>query len=191
MEILNEIEKAKELSEMALAFDGIARTKIIHTRDIIVDERVRFQCSHSGCRDYGQRLMCPPHTPSVDKFKKVLSGYYMALLVQLIGTIKNKDNWEPETNEWALQLHDIIYKLEKKAFALGFPFASGLIGGSCKLCNECPGEKDFNARCLQRDKARPSMEAMGIDVLSTCKNTEMEVTFASDKVIWTGIILLA
>ncbi len=33
--------------------------------------------------------MCPPHIPSVDEFKKVVSDYYMALLVQLAGTIKD------------------------------------------------------------------------------------------------------
>jgi predicted metal-binding protein len=105
--------------------------------------------------------------------------------------VKNKENWEPETDQWALRLHDIIYKLEKKAFSLGFPFAAGLIGGSCKLCQECPGEKDSNAKCIQREKARPSMEAMGIDVLSTCKNAGIEVEFSPEKVIWSGMILLA
>ena len=190
MDFLVEIEKAKELKTLALSFEGIFMAKLMHARDIVVDERVRFQCSYSGCRDYGRRLMCPPHTPSVDDFKKVLAGYYMALLIQLTGTIKNKENWEPETDQLALLLHDIIYKLEKKAFSLGFPFAAGLIGGSCKLCRECPGEKDSNARCLHPEKARPSMEAMGIDVLSMCKKAGMEVTFSSDKVIWTGMVLL-
>jgi predicted metal-binding protein len=191
VDILVEFEKAKEIKEMALAFEDITEAKLIHTRNIVVDERVRFQCIYSGCRDYGRRLMCPPHTPSVAKFKKVLSGYYMALLVKLEGTVKNKENWEPETDQWALRLHDIIYKLEKKAFSLGFPFAAGLIGGSCKLCQECPGEKDSNAKCIQREKARPSMEAMGIDVLSTCKNAGIEVEFSPEKVIWSGMILLA
>ncbi|MDD4569357.1 MAG: DUF2284 domain-containing protein [Tepidanaerobacteraceae bacterium] len=191
MEFLVEIEKAKELKEMALSFEDVVQVKLIHTKVIVVDERVRYQCSYSGCRDYGRRVMCPPHTPSIEEFKKVLSRYYMALLVQLEGTIINKDNWERETDQWALRLHDIIYKLEKKAFSLGFYFAAGLIGGSCKLCQECPGEKDSNAKCLHRDKARPSMEAMGIDVLSTCKNLGMEVAFSPDKVIWTGMTLLA
>jgi len=191
MDFLVEIEKAKELKTLAQSFENIAVAKLIHTRDIEVDERVRYQCSYSGCRDYGKRFMCPPYTPSVDEFKKVLSRYYMALLVQLTGTIKDKDNWEPETNRLALRLHDIVYKLEKKAFALGLPFAAGLIGGSCKLCTKCPVEKDNNARCLHREKARPSMEAMGIDVLLTCKRAGLEVTFSPDEVIWTGLVLLA
>ncbi|NLZ54495.1 MAG: DUF2284 domain-containing protein [Thermoanaerobacteraceae bacterium] len=191
MDLLVEIEKAKELKIFAESFEDNTSAKLIHTREIVVDERVRYQCSYSGCREYGKRLMCPPHTPSVDEFKKVLIRYYMALIVQLTGPIKDKDNWEPETNRWALRLHDIVYKLEKKAFALGFPFAAGLIGGSCKLCTKCPVESDNNARCLHREKARPSMEAMGIDVLSTCKKVGLEVAFMPDEVVWTGLVLLA
>jgi predicted metal-binding protein len=48
VEIIDEIEKAKEIQRMALAFEGIIEAKIIHTRDIVVNERVRFQCSYSG-----------------------------------------------------------------------------------------------------------------------------------------------
>lgn len=190
MDFLTEIEKAKELKTLALSFDNISSAKLIHTRDIVVDERVRYQCSYSGCREYGKRLMCPPYTPSVDEFKNILARYYMALLVQLTATIKDNDNWEPETNKWALELHDIIYKLEKKAFALGFPFAAGLIGGSCKLCPTCPVEKDKSAICVDRERARPSMEAMGIDVLLTCKRVGVEITFSPGQVIWTGMILI-
>jgi len=191
MDLLVEIEKAKELQAFAESFEDITHSKLIHTRDIVVDERVRYQCSYSGCREYGKRLMCPPYTLEVDEFRKVIGRYYMALLVQLTGTIKDKDNWEPETDRWGLKLHDIVYKLEKKAFALGFPFAAGLIGGHCKLCARCPVEMNNNAKCLNREKARPSMEGMGVDVLSTCKNVGLEIAFNPGQVVWTGLVLLA
>jgi len=191
MDLLLEIEKAKELISFAESFEDNIRFKLIHAREIVVDERVRYQCSYSGCREYGKRLMCPPYTPAVDEFKKLLERYYMALLLQLTGDIKDKDNWEPETQNWALKLHDIVHKLEKKAFALGFPFAAGLIGGPCKLCAKCAVENDATAKCIHRDKARPSMEAMGIDVLSTCKKVGLEIAFTPGQVIWTGLILLA
>jgi len=191
MDILTEIEKAKELKVFAESFENITSSKLIHTREIVVDERVRYQCCYSGCREYGKRLMCPPYTLNVDDFKRVLNSYYLALLIQLTGSIKNMDNWEPETDSWGLKLHDIVYRLEKKAFGLGFPFAAGLIGGHCKLCDKCPVERDNNAMCLHREKARPSMEGMGIDVLSTCKNADLQLTFEPGKVVWIGLVLLA
>lgn len=190
MEFLDQIENAKKLKDEAMGFQGVYRAKLIHVKDIAIDDRVRFQCCFSGCRDYGKKLMCPPKTPSVDEFRKVLAKYYMGLLVQVEGKIIDRNNWEPETDQFALKLHDIIYKLEKKAFSYGFPFAAGLIGGSCKLCEMCPGEKDLNAQCIKREKARPSMEAMGIDVMTTCKNTGMNVTFSPEKIVWTGLVLI-
>lgn len=191
MELLIEMEKARELVDAALTFDNIKLAKLIHTRDIIVDERVRYQCAYSGCREYGRKLMCPPYTLSVDEFKKVLSRYYMALLVQLEGEIISKANWEPESDRWALKLHDVVYQLENKAFGLGFPFAAALIGGSCKLCKECAGINSSKPMCIHREKARPSMEAMGVDVLKTCSNIGINIDFSPDKVTWTGFVLLS
>jgi len=190
MEFLDQIEGAKKLQDEAMCFDDVSRAKLLHAKDIVIDDRVRFQCSFSGCRNYGKKLMCPPNTPTVDEFRKIIDRYYMGLIVQVESDIIDKDNWEPEVAQFALRLHDIIYRLEKRAFAFGFPFAAGLIGGSCKLCKECAGDKDPNATCVNREKARPSLEAMGIDVITTCKRAGMEVVFSPGKVVLTGLVLI-
>jgi predicted metal-binding protein len=181
MDFGQQIDKARNLITFLIEM-GAWRAKLIKTRDIIVDERVRFQCAHSGCRDYG-KLMCPPNTPAVDEFRKVLGRYTFGIILQVKGEIKGED-WQKESDMYALKLHDLVYRGEKQAFALGFPFAAGLIGGSCKLCSEC-GEK-----CSNRSRARPSLEAVGIDVIGTCKNADMPVSFEKGRVIWTGLILL-
>jgi predicted metal-binding protein len=186
MDFLEQIEKAKELLSFALNIEGMSGSKLIHIKSVVVDDRVRFQCSQSGCRDYGKKLKCPPNTPSVDEFRKVLSSYFMALVVQMRAGIHDIKNWESETDELALKLHDAVYKIEKKAFSLGFPFAAGLIGGSCKLCKECPGA----SVCIKPEKARPSMEGLGIDVIATCRNIGLEVVFSPDTIVWTGMILI-
>jgi len=188
MELLEKMEKAKELLDFALNTQGLSRAKLIQVKDVVVDERVRFQCSYSGCREYGKRLMCPPNTPEVEDFKKILSRYFMALLIQFEGKITDRENWLPETDAAALKLHEAVYKIEKKAFSLGFPFAAGLIGGPCKLCDKCEGLQ--TSTCIHREKARPSMEGLGIDVMATCKNAGYEMAFSLEKVVWTGLILL-
>jgi predicted metal-binding protein len=190
MELLEEVDRARKLLDFALECEGVCRAKLIHTRNIVVDERVRFQCGHSGCREYGRRLMCPPYNPGVEEFRRVLSGYFMAMLLQVEGSITG-ENWEPETDALALKLHDAVYRLEKKAFSLGFPFAAGFIGGPCKLCGECPGVRNPQTGCISREKARPSMEGMGIDVIATCKNAGMDIEFSPGKVVWTGMLLLS
>ncbi|NPV45039.1 MAG: hypothetical protein HPY70_13875 [Firmicutes bacterium] len=45
-------------------------------------------------------------------------------------------------------------------------------------------------KCSNRSRARPSLEAVGIDVIGTCKNADMPVSFEKGQVIWTGLILL-
>lgn len=181
MDFLQKIENAKKVLEFAKSCEGVFKVKLIETRNIAVDERVRFQCSHSGCREYGKRLMCPPYVPEVEEFKKVLSNYIIGLLISVKGNPE-------DVFRLAGLLHEAVYSTEKKAFSLGFPFAAGLIGGPCNLCEKCPtGE---NAKCIKREKARPSMEAMGIDVLKTCKNAGMDMEFKEGEVTWTGLLLL-
>ncbi|MDI3534946.1 MAG: hypothetical protein PWQ82_1311 [Thermosediminibacterales bacterium] len=181
MDFLEQIQNAEKIIEFLKEL-GAYRVKLIKTRDIVIDERVRFQCQHSGCPNFG-KPMCPPNVPDVESFNKTLNRYTFGILVQVKGEIKGED-WVKETDVYALKLHDYVYKAEKKAFSLGFPFAAGLIGGSCKLCAEC------SKTCSNREKARPSMEAMGIDVLATCRKAGMPVCFKKDQVVWTGLVLL-
>ncbi|MGB9812162.1 MAG: DUF2284 domain-containing protein [Thermovenabulum sp.] len=181
MDLIQKFENAKKVLEFAKSCEGVTDVRLIDARDIVVDDRVRFQCSHSGCREYGKRFMCPPKVPDVEEFKKVLAHYIMALLIQIKGPAE-------DVLKLSKLLHNAVYKTEKKAFSLGFPFAAGLIGGPCNLCEKCPeGE---NARCINREKARPSMEAMGIDVLKTCKNAGMNLEFKNGEITWTGLVLI-
>ena len=190
MEFIEQVDRAKELLEEALKTEDVWKAKIIRTKDLVIDRRVRFQCSHSGCREYGKNFMCPPYISPVDEFQEVLAGYFMALIVQLKGDIKAERNWEPEADAWALRFHDIIYDLEKKAFSLNFPFASGLIGGSCKLCDPCFAAKGTSTSCRYPEKARPSMEALGVDLMATCTRVGLPIDFKPGQVIWTGLVLI-
>lgn len=187
---LDEIEKAKMLQSKALDYNEICYATLLHTRDVVINERVRFKCSYSGCSEYGNRLMCPPYIPKVREFKEILSCYYMALLVQLEADIANTKDPIKKAYEYAKKLNLIICELEKEAFNLGFCFSSGLIGGSCKLCKVCPVKDNPSAKCINPQKARPSMEGLGIDVMGTCKNLGIDISFSTDKVVWTGLVLI-
>jgi len=91
----------------------------------------------------------------------------------------------------AKRLHELVNLGERTAFEEGFRFATGLIGGCCRLCDECEGVKP-GGRCAHPYKARPSMEAMGIDVTATTEKAGLEVpSYPIDQsVTWTGLILL-
>jgi predicted metal-binding protein len=78
-----------------------------------------------------------------------------------------------EMRRYGLSLHKIIHQLERKALSLGFPFATGLIGGSCKLCRKCVGPA---GPCRISLMARPSIEGMGIDGFRRLKRLESPLT---------------
>lgn len=162
---------------------GATRAKQINTNNIIVDERVLLKCKIPRCPDYGICPVCPPNTFSTNEVEKIVARFSLAVLVQVDTLV------EPEVDYFkgANILHNVILAGEKAAFISEARFATGLIGGSCHLCSSC--RKGEN--CLLLEKARPSMEAMSIDVLTTVSLAGMPIKFpVIDKVTWTGLILL-
>ena len=181
---------------------GAAHAKVIFTKDIVVDKRVRLKCAVPVCSGYGTHLMCPPNVMSVDEFREILSAYKKALLFQVeadCGSLdrapgeslsKRVEDRITEPDESMKKLHLLVNALETMAFKRGFHFATGLIGGQCMLCPECipPGS---GKACRHPFEARPSMEAMGIDVVRTCERVGLKISLSSkESVRWTGLVLL-
>jgi predicted metal-binding protein len=176
----------------ALEEAGATRTTLIRAKDVVVDDRVRMKCRIPICEAYGQNLMCPPHVPPVEEFRTALAGFSDAVVVQLTASLpKSPDGPKKDVFAAAKRLHELVNLGERTAFQEGFRFATGLIGGCCRLCDECEGVKP-GGRCAHPYKARPSMEAMGIDVTATTEKAGLEVpSYPIDQsVTWTGLILL-
>ena len=176
----------------ALDEAGATRTILIKAQDVVVDERVRLKCRIPICEAYGQNLMCPPHVPPVEEFRRALGEFSDALLVQLTASVpKSSEGPKEDVFSAAKRLHELVNLGERTAFEAGFHFATGLIGGCCRLCDECEGVK-AGGRCAHPFKARPSMEAMGIDVTATTEKAGLEIpSYPIDQsVTWTGLILL-
>ncbi|MCJ7489306.1 MAG: DUF2284 domain-containing protein [Thermoplasmata archaeon] len=183
---------------------GASEAKIIDAKDIVVDKRVRLKCMIPICSDYNRHMMCPPNLMPVEEFADIVGLYKMALIVQIEADVDSSDKSSASlskelcsrlekstnTNEWEEKLHRLINKVEAHAFKEGFYLAAGLIGGSCSLCQECVDPRSGNP-CRHPFEARPSMEAMGIDVVRTCKNVGLPLHLSSDmRIRWTGLVLL-
>jgi predicted metal-binding protein len=181
---------------------GATHAKVIFSKDIVVDERVRLKCSVPVCSSYGTHLMCPPNLIPVSEFKKALSGYSKALILQIEaeydssdrapgGRLTGKlDDEITEPYEAMKELHTLVNAMETLAFKKGFHLAAGLIGGQCQLCAECVSPKSGEP-CRHPFEARPSMEAMGIDVVRTCEKVGLRISLSSkEPVRWTGLVLL-
>ncbi len=183
---------------------GATDAKAISARDIFVDERVRLKCLVPLCQNYGRHLMCPPDLLPMDAFRRILEAYHRAILVQLESDVDSVDKsrgrldrkmarrLERTTGAHMAErrLHAIINDLEAVAFKKGFYLAAGLIGSECLLCEECVGRADAKA-CRHPFRARPSMQALGIDVIKTSRKAGLPVELSSNsEVRWTGLLLL-
>jgi predicted metal-binding protein len=83
--------------------------------------------------------------------REVLDVYHRAILIHC----------KPDADVKA-----IVAELEREIFLSGYWKAFGLGAGPCYFCRQCPVEEK---QCRHADRARPSMEACGIDVFSTVK----------------------
>jgi len=102
----------------------------------------------------------------------------------------------PQTAAYEASLADsqnefarLMTALESAAFKMGYRFATAFAGGDCVLCDVCVG-KDGEA-CRHPFEARPSMEAVGIDVVATAEAAGLAIEMpAADKPCWTGLLLI-
>jgi predicted metal-binding protein len=184
--------------------EGATRAKLIDVKSIVMDRRVTLKCQIPPCDGYNRYYFCPPNTIPYDEFKKILSKYEKAIFIQLemegVNSLEKADTplsgkltekLEKEIyGEYEMKLHRIVNAVEREAFKHGFYFATGLIGGNCKLCEECVDPAKIE-RCRHPFMARPSLEGLGIDVYRTCKNIGMPLELSSkENVRWNGIVLL-
>lgn len=197
-----ELERFSEFIGVALKA-GATAARMIPSSQVMIDERVRLKCEIPRCAGYGRFLTCPPHVMSVDAFSRILSDYKWGLLVQVEAkNIDSRDRGKGRIDRAILKenakLHhpfrrkllEIVEAVESAAFKKGMPFAAGLVGGSCTLCERCVTDKVSTA-CRHPFRARPPMEAVGIDVVKTAQNAGLPIHLSSSKsVIWTGLILL-
>jgi predicted metal-binding protein len=127
---------------------GADEAKVIDAATIVTAPWVRLKCRF-GCELYNEGYCCPPNTPTPDEMREVIEGYQRALLIHCTGV--------PGPSRIAVEL-------EREVFLAGFYKALGLGAGPCRECTRCPPKG-----CAHPDRARPSMEACGIDVYATVR----------------------
>lgn len=152
---------------------GASDAEIITADMVVMDERVRAKCMFPKCSSYGLSAHCPPYTPELTEMKKIINKYQYAILIRVDAPIEDVAGpIAKETGTWkkyGIKRNKIIGKLEAAAFSDAYHFALGFGGGSCKtyFCKDkdCSALKPGQA-CRAPLKARPSMEAVGMDVFT-------------------------
>jgi predicted metal-binding protein len=175
---------------------------------VVVDERVALKCRVPLCGHYGVNLMCPPHVPSPAETRDALKRYSDTLVVQqdiplsqeaVDQAVAEMERAEPDDEgdaSYEGRLHasqnefaGLMSALEAEAYRMGYRFAAAFAGGDCVLCEVCAGET--GEHCRRPGEARPSLEAVGIDVVATAEaaGLALEVPAGSNP-RWTGLLLI-
>lgn len=134
---------------------GVDGAKRVDPRSVVTAEWVRMKCQF-GCPGFGMRLCCPPHTPTPEITRKVIDSYREAILIHRRLTKGRR----------AGDFNETLVRLEIKMFLEGYYKAWSMGSGPCRLCQEC----ELTTPCKHGYKARPSMEACGIDVFKTARD---------------------
>lgn len=153
---------------------GATHAKVILPKTVVTAAWVRFKCQY-GCGGYGKRLTCPPYSPTPEETLQILDSYEHAILLR------------GDSNAIA---GDVAVKLEREIFLRGYYKALAMGSGPCRHCQQC----DTNARCQHPYKARPAMEACGIDVFQTARSNGFKidvVTSHEQQGDYYGLVLIA
>jgi len=155
---------------------GASEVAIIPASDVVIDERVRLKCSVPRCLRAGETPYCPPYAPDLDLIRRALSRFSWAVLLKC--DVKPMEDYVPgsgktkEEKRRTLSFHrqssEVVCELERQAYKDGYHLAMGFGGGSCKdyLCQGMICQFLDSGRCRFPHRARPAMEAMGIDVIA-------------------------
>jgi predicted metal-binding protein len=140
-----------------------AEAKVVDPASVVTAPWVRLKCQY-GCEMYGREYCCPPETPTPEQTRIILSCYRRAILFHY-QAVKKKGDDRTQARKSFL---DALVALEGEMFKSGYYKAFALLSGPCGLCGECAKSK--NNPCHFGSRARPSMEACGIDVYQTARN---------------------
>ncbi len=206
---MEQIENYKFLEKLALDL-GATDARVIPIDGVVVEDRVRLRCL-VGCPYYGKGLRCPPFTPSVGEFRKMVSDYKFAMVVKFNPSQTSKKilakydiNLGDESERLSNQFNHIdelsaasdfsdtykqiltdLLEIERAAFNKGYTFATAFFAGRCWLCEKC----DVENGCRNPIMARFSSEAMGINLLKTAENANMVLKFGTKDISSTMSLL--
>lgn len=186
-----QLRQSLALEEEAIRL-GCSRSALLWAQDVVFDPRVTLKCAQNTCTHYGKNFMCPPFVPNYRDFCESVRPFRIALLLQKERELPpglSPKELDKEFKDVSLFIHEVLLNLERQAFGQGFPFALGLGSGNCKLCPAC-GAKLGQEMCHKPGEARMSMEAVGIDVISTAGKVNFPVVFQSNRVSATGILFI-
>jgi predicted metal-binding protein len=162
--------------------EGASDAIVVPATDILVEDRVRGKCQIPRCGSFGSSANCPPHAPNPDDIRRIVRDYHSAIFLRLllpVAEMAGPEVLESRSNVRSqLETHRIVSEVEARAFYDGYCLAMGFGSGSCKMAF-CPGQPCRallpGQSCRQPLRARPSMEAVGMNAMAMAVRAGWEI----------------
>lgn len=176
------------LEAEALAL-GIPVCLPLDPTELVEDPQVRAWCAVDRCGSFGKHPMCPPALDGRRDIHGRVAEARWGLLLQITEALEVRTDPEGVLRT-KRAFHRQLLKLEARVANLGAvhpalarPYA--LIASTCALCSPCTGLTD----CTFPDLARPSLEALGFDVMALLRARDLDTAFHPDCITWTGALV--
>jgi predicted metal-binding protein len=144
---------------------GATDAKVVSPATISVKDEIIELCKEPLCESYGKSINCPPHTMKPRMFRSRLYNYKNAILFKI--DVPTEILLSERRFKKFRKIYHIAVQLEAIAIEAGFKQSRAFAAGSCKpvFCPEYQCQALLaESSCRYPDSARPSMEAVGIDV---------------------------
>ena len=158
--------------------------KIIPSSEIPFSEDVIKMCEMNRCGKYGTCWTCPPGVGTLSELEKKIKSYENACVFtfksdledsfDLEGMVKGQRHIKKVTREIADRM-----RLDGETFMV-------LGAEGCELCEKCTYPEN---PCRFPERAVPSIEACGIDVVSLSRRAEINYNNGENTVTYFSVIL--
>lgn len=166
------INVKKEIKTKKYSFYIDVKGLLIERSSMIINKELFKNMCYVGCKNYGFKWSCPPHSPNFENIKPEYKNFFIIL-------VKCHSNFFIDKNEYFILTRTnavirnrtdfLARKLESKI--KGYC----LINGSCKICRICQ-LKEGN-KCKKPENLRYSLESTGLDCDSIAK-------IFNEKLLW-------
>jgi len=155
---------------------GASDAKIIPADMIRVEDEIIEMCKAPRCEGYGKSANCPPHVMGPERAREWIREYPAAILFKI--DVPAALLVSPDRFEAFRRVYEISSALEAISVEAGYVFSKALGAGSCKpvFCPETPCQiLEGTGGCRAPELARPSMEALGINVFRLVRDAGWEI----------------
>lgn len=169
--------------ERCLERPDIFEYKVIGTGEIPFSPAVREACRSNTCGRYGKNWMCPPGVGDMEKWEQTIKAYSRAAVFTCKYGLEDSFDFEgmQEGQRQAKQVFtsvaDALRRSGERFLMLG--------SGDCDLCESCA----YPEPCRYPDRASPSVEACGVNVMQMAKQIGVRYNNGPNTVTYFCVVL--